>query len=65
MMCDDRDGRAASIEMLTTRTSISEGEIVDLARSFAMLSSKNSSISEIPSFNVGDPSRPSKMILGA
>ncbi|GAU14602.1 hypothetical protein TSUD_96660 [Trifolium subterraneum] len=65
MMRDDREGRIASIEMLTTRTSISEGEIDDFVRSFAMLSSKNSSISKIPSFNVGDPSRPSKIFLGA
>jgi hypothetical protein len=65
MMCDDREGRVVNIAMLTTRTSISEGEIADLVRSFAMLSLKNSSISEIPSFNVGDASRPSKMFLGA
>jgi hypothetical protein len=65
MMCDDREGRVTNNAMLTTRTSISEGEIADLARSFAMLSLKISSIFEIPSFNVGDPSRPSKMILGA
>ncbi|GAU14601.1 hypothetical protein TSUD_96650 [Trifolium subterraneum] len=65
MMCDDREGRGANIATLTTRTSISEGEIADLARSFAMLSSKNSCISMIPLFSVGDSSRPSKTFFGA
>ncbi|MCI68679.1 hypothetical protein A2U01_0089940, partial [Trifolium medium] len=45
--------------------SISEGEMPDLVRSFAMLSLKNSSISEIASFSIGDASRPSMTFFGA
>jgi hypothetical protein len=64
MISDDSEGREVNIEMLTTRTSISEGEMADLARSFAMLSLKKSSISEIASFSVEDASRPSMTFLG-
>lgn len=55
----------ASIEMLTTKISISEGETPVRLRSLSMESVKNSSISTRASARDGDDSRPWKTIFGA
>nr|AFK44740.1 unknown [Lotus japonicus] len=65
MIREVKEGTSENIETFTTRTSISEEETPDLARSLAMVSWKNSSISSTPSFNVGLDSRPSRKFLGA
>lgn len=64
MILAEREGIDDNIETLTTRTSMSEGENPDLSNSFWMVSWKNSSISEIPSWRVGESSRAANMILG-